>query len=184
MKLDNKEFEEKMKKTIKVLEDDFAAIRVGRASARVLDRVKVNYYGTPTDLSGVASIKTLDARTLAIIPWETNILRDIEKAILASDVGINPQNDGKCIRLVFPVLTEERRKELTKQAAKMGEESKVALRNIRQDANKKIKAMKTAKEMTEDEQTASEKSIQDLTDKYIKEVDVVVAKKNKEILEI
>lgn len=184
MKLDTKEFEEKMRKTIQVLENDFAAIRVGRASARVLDKVKVNYYGTPSDLSSVASIKTLDARTLTVTPWETNLLRDIEKAILAADIGINPMNDGKMIRLVFPALTEERRKELTKQAAKMGEESKVALRNIRRDANTKTKAMKTNKEMTEDEQAASEKAIQELTDKYIKEVDVVVEKKNKEILAV
>ena len=139
MKLDTKEFEEKMQKTIRVLEDDFASVRVGRASARILDKVKVNYYGTPTELSSVANIKTLDARTLAITPWESNLIKDIEKAINAADIGINPQNDGKTIRLCFPPLTEERRKELTKQCAKMGEEAKVALRNIRQIANKKIK---------------------------------------------
>jgi ribosome recycling factor len=182
MKLDTKEFEEKMQKTIRVLEDDYASVRVGRASARILDKVKVNYYGTPTELSSVANIKTLDARTLAITPWEANLIKDIEKAINAADIGINPQNDGKTIRLCFPPLTEERRKELTKQCSKMGEDAKVALRNIRQLANKKIKDMKNAKEMTEDEQTASEKSVQELTDKYIKEVDVVVAKKNKDIL--
>lgn len=184
MKLDTREFEEKMKKTIALLSDEFAAIRVGRASPRVLDRVKVNYYGTPSDISAIASVKALDARTLTITPWEANILKDIEKAIFASDVGINPQNDGKSIRLVFPPLTEERRKELTKQTAKMGEDAKVALRNIRRDANEKCKELKKAGDMTEDEQKASEKIVQDLTDKYIKEVDGVVAKKNKEILEL
>ena len=184
MKLDVREFEEKMKKTISLLGDEFASIRVGRASPRVLDRVKVNYYGSPTDISAIASIKAVDARTLTITPWEVNILKDIEKAILASDIGINPQNDGKSLRLVFPPLTEERRKELTKQTAKMGEEAKVALRNIRRDANEKCKVLKKNGEMTEDEQKASEKTVQDLTDKYIKEVDVVVEKKNKEILEL
>jgi ribosome recycling factor len=184
MKLDTREFEEKMKKTIALLSDEFAAIRVGRASPRVLDRVKVNYYGTPSDISAIASVKALDARTLTITPWEANILKDIENAIFASDVGINPQNDGKSIRLVFPPLTEERRKELTKQTAKMGEDAKVALRNIRRDANEKCKELKKAGDMTEDEQKASEKTVQDLTDKYIKEVDGVVAKKNKEILEL
>ncbi len=184
MKLDTKEYEEKMKKTINVLEEDFAAIRVGRASARVLDRVKVSYYGTPTDITGIASVKTVDARTLTITPWEVNILKEIEKAIFASDIGINPQNDGKSIRLVFPALTEERRKELTKQTAKMGEDAKIALRNIRRDANEKCKDLKKSGDMTEDEQKLSEKSVQDLTDRYVKEVDVVTARKNKEILEI
>ncbi|MDD4124837.1 MAG: ribosome recycling factor [Eubacteriales bacterium] len=184
MKLETREYEEKMKKTINVLGEDFAAIRVGRASARVLDRVKVNYYGTPSDITGIASVKAVDARTLTITPWETNILKEIEKAIFASDIGINPQNDGKSLRLVFPPLTEERRKELTKQTAKMGEDTKVALRNIRRDANEKCKEMKKSTEMTEDEQKLCEKTIQDLTDKYIKEVDVAVAKKNKEVLEL
>lgn len=184
MKQDTREYEEKMKKTINVLEEDFAAIRVGRASARVLDRVKVSYYGSPTDLSAVASIKAADARTLVVTPWESNILKDIEKAIFASDLGINPQNDGKSLRLVFPPLTEERRKELTRQTGKMGEDAKLSLRNIRRDANKRSKEMEKGGEMTEDEQKLSEKSVQELTDKYIKEVDVVTAKKNKEILEI
>jgi ribosome recycling factor len=150
----------------------------------VLDRVKVNYYGTPSDVANVASVKTLDARTLVITPWEANVLKDIEKAIFASDIGINPQNDGKSLRLVFPALTEERRKELTKQTAKMGEEAKIALRNIRRDANEKCKELKKDGDMTEDEQKQSEKAVQDLTDKYIKEVDGSIAKKNKEITEI
>ncbi|MEG1743678.1 MAG: ribosome recycling factor [Clostridia bacterium] len=184
MKLDTKQFEEKMKKTLSALSESFESIRVGRASARVLDKIKVSYYGTPTDIDGVATVKTVDARTLYITPWETSVLKEIEKAILASDLGINPNNDGKSIRLVFPSLTEERRKELTKQTAKIGEETKVALRNIRRDANEKCKEMKKNSEITEDEQKTSEKSVQDLTDRYIKEVDIVVEKKNKEILEI
>ncbi len=184
MKLDNKSFEEKMKKTIEVLVSDFDGIRVGRASPRVLDKIQVSYYGTMSDIESVASVKAVDARTLLITPWEAKILKDIEKAIQASDLGINPQNDGKAIRLTFPPLNEERRKELTKQVAKMGEDAKVALRNVRRDANDKCKDMKKKSEMTEDEQKSSEKAIQDLTDKYIAEVDNCVQKKNKEIMAI
>lgn len=184
MKLDNKAYEEKMKKTIQVLSEDFESIRVGRASPRVLDKIQVSYYGTMSDIESVASVKAVDARTLLITPWEAKVLKDIEKAIQASDLGINPQNDGKAIRLVFPPLNEERRKELTKQTAKLGEDAKVALRNIRREANDKCKDMKKKSEMTEDEQKSSEKSIQDLTDKYIAEVDACVAKKNKEIMAI
>jgi len=179
-----KPFEEKMKKSISVLEEDFATIRVGRASAKVLDKITVPYYGTPTNLEGVATVKASDARTLVITPWEASMVKEIEKAILASDVGITPTNDGKCIRLVFPQLTEERRKELVKQVQKMGEDAKVAIRNIRRDANDLCKKMKKDGEMTEDEQKASEKSVQDLTDKYIKEVDAVTSKKEKEIMQI
>ncbi|MFR5865364.1 MAG: ribosome recycling factor [Candidatus Woodwardiibium sp.] len=184
MKLDTKAFEDKMKKTIAVLEEEFACIRIGRASARVLDKITVPYYGTPTAVDGVATVKAVDARTLAITPWETNMLKELEKAIQASDIGITPQNDGKCLRLVFPALTEERRKELTKQTAKMGEEAKVAVRNIRREANDKAKEMKKNSEMTEDEQKASEKIVQDLADRYVKEVDAAVEKKNKEIMEL
>ena len=184
MKLDPKAFEDKMKKTIAVLEEEFACIRIGRASARVLDKITVPYYGTPTAVDGVATVKAIDARTLAITPWETNMLKELEKAIQASDIGITPQNDGKCLRLVFPALTEERRKELTKQTAKMGEEAKVAVRNIRREANDKAKEMKKNSEMTEDEQKASEKIVQDLADRYVKEVDAAVEKKNKEIMEL
>ena len=183
MKLDTKAFEDKMKKTIAVLEEEFACIRIGRASARVLDKITVPYYGTPTAVD-VATVKAIDARTLAITPWETNMLKELEKAIQASDIGITPQNDGKCLRLVFPALTEERRKELTKQTAKMGEEAKVAVRNIRREANDKAKEMKKNSEMTEDEQKASEKIVQDLADRYVKEVDAAVEKKNKEIMEL
>ena len=179
-----KPFEEKMKKSISVLEEDFATIRVGRASAKVLDKITVPYYGTPTNLEGVATVKASDARTLVITPWEASMVKEIEKAILASDVGITPTNDGKCIRLVFPQLTEERRRELTKKTAKMGEECKFAIRNIRRDANDVAKAMKKNSEITEDDLKDAEKRIQDLTDKLIKEVDAVIARKDKEIMEI
>ena len=181
---DIKPFEEKMKKSISVLEEDFDTIRVGRASSKVLDKITVPYYGTPTGLDGVATIKATDARTLVITPWETNMLKEIEKAILASDVGITPTNDGKCIRLSFPALTEERRKELTKKTAKMGEDCKVAIRNIRREANDNAKALKKNSTITEDDLKDAEKKIQDLTDKLIKEVDAVIAKKDKEIMEI
>ncbi|MBO4277480.1 MAG: ribosome recycling factor [Clostridia bacterium] len=179
-----KPFEEKMKKSISVMEEDFGTIRVGRANAKLLDRITVPYYGTPTGLDGVATIKTPDARTLFITPWETSVLKEIEKAIQASDLGINPMNDGKSIRLNFPPLTEERRRELTKKTAKMGEECKVAIRNIRRDANDAAKKMQKSSEITEDDLKQAEKTIQEVTDKYIKEVDVVVAKKDKEIMEI
>ena len=181
---DIKPYEEKMKKSISVMEEDFGTIRVGRANAKLLDRITVPYYGTPTGLDGVATIKTPDARTLLITPWETSVLKEIEKAIQASDLGINPMNDGKSIRLNFPPLTEERRRELTKKTAKMGEECKVAIRNIRRDANDAAKKMQKSSEITEDDLKQAEKTIQDVTDKYIKEVDVVVSKKDKEIMEI
>ena len=179
-----KAFEERMRKSIAVLEEDFATIRVGRASAKVLDKITVPYYGTPTNLEGVATIKATDARTLVITPWEANMVKEIEKAILASDVGITPTNDGKCIRLVFPALTEERRKELTKKTAKHGEDCKVAIRNVRRDANDAAKKAQKAGEITEDDLKNAEKNIQDLTDKLVKEVDAVIARKDKEIMEI
>ncbi len=181
---DIKPFEQKMKKSIAVLEEDFGTIRVGRASAKVLDKVTVSYYGSPTGIEGVATVKAVDARTLVITPWEANMCKEIEKALLASDVGITPTNDGKCIRLVFPALTEERRKELTKKTAKMGEDCKVAIRNIRREANDAAKAMKKNSEITEDDLKSAEKNIQDVTDKLIKEVDAAVARKDKEIMEI
>ena len=181
---DVKPFEERMKKSISVMEEDFGTIRVGRANPQLLSKITVPYYGVPTGLDGVATIKTPDARTLLITPWETSVLKDIEKAILASDLGLNPVNDGKAIRLNFPALTEERRKELTKKTAKMGEDCKVAIRNIRRDANEAAKKMQKASEITEDDLKQAEKAIQDATDKYIKEVDAVVSKKDKEIMEI
>lgn len=184
MKLDVKQYEERMKKSISVYEEELATIRVGRANAKVLDKIEAPYYGTPTLINQMAEIKATDPRTLVITPWDATSLKAIEKAIQASDVGITPSNDGKSIRLVFPPLTEERRKELTKQTSKMGEAAKVALRNIRRDANDKCKDMKKKSEMTEDEQKQSEKEIQDLTDKYIKTLDGITDKKQKEIMEI
>ena len=184
MKLDVKQYEERMKKTIGVYEEELATIRVGRANAKVLDKVEALYYGTPTPINQMAEIKAPDPRTLVITPWDATSLKAIEKAIQASDIGITPTNDGKCIRLVFPPLTEERRKELTKQISKMSENAKVALRNLRREANDKCKDMKKAGEMTEDEQKQSEKDVQDLTDKYIKFVDEITTRKQKEIMEI
>lgn len=184
MKLDTKRFEEKMKKTVASYAEELATIRVGRANPKVLDKITVEYYGTATPLSQMAELKVPEPRLLVVTPWDASSLRSIEKAIQASDLGIMPQSDGKSIRLAFPQLTEERRKDLSKQVAKFGEEAKVALRNIRRDANEKIKDMKKKNEMTEDEQKLSEKSTQDLTDKYIKEVDGVTSEKTKEIMSI
>lgn len=184
MKLDKAEFKDRMQKTIASYEYELETIRVGRANPNVLNKIKVDYWGTPTPIGQVGDVKVTDARTIVISPWEMNMLKVIEKAIHESDLGINPQNDGKCIRLSFPVLTEERRRELQKQVAKTGEEAKVAIRNIRRDANEKIKAMKKNSEMTEDEQKLSEKETQDMTDEFIKKVDVITEKKNKDIMEI
>ena len=184
MKLDLKPFEEKMKKAVSVYEENLSTIRAGRANPNALSKISVDYYGSPTPISGVAAISISDARTLVIQPWDASTVKDIERAILASDLGITPQSDGKTIRLIFPQPTEERRREMTKQIAKMGEDAKVAIRNVRRDANDKIKDMKKKSEMTEDEAKASEKSSQDLTDKYIKEIDRVTDAKNKEIMEI
>lgn len=184
MKLVLTEYEDKMKKSISSFEMDLDGIRAGKANPAVLNKVNVEYYGTPTPISQVADVKASDARTLVITPWDMTIIKAIEKAILVSDIGITPANDGKVIRLAFPQLTEERRRELTKQVAKLSEDAKVALRNIRRDANDKIKAMKKNSEMTEDEAKDSEKSVQDLTDKYVKIVDDITAKKNNELLSI
>ncbi len=184
MKLDTRDYEAKMKKTIESYKSELDTVRAGRANARVLDRINVDYYGSPTPINQMGTISVPDARTLVIQPWDTTVVKDIEKAILASDIGITPANDGKVIRLVFPQLTEDRRKELKKQVSKLGEDAKVAIRNIRRDAMDKAKDMKKNGEMTEDEQKLSEKSIQDLTDKYIKEIDVITASKEKEIMEI
>ena len=184
MKLDTKAFEDKMKKTIAVLEEEFACIRIGRASARVLDKITVPYYGTPTAVDGVATVKAIDARTLAITPWETNMLKELEKAIQASDIGITPQNDGKCLRLVFPALTEERRKELVKLVRKKGEESKVAIRSIRRDAIDTIKKAKKDGDITEDDQKRQEEQAQKATDEFIKNIDKVIADKEKEIMTV
>ena len=179
-----KEFERKMDKTLEVLASDFGTIRAGRANAQVLDRITVEYYGVPTPLNQVGTISSPDPRTLVIQPWDTTLLRAIEKAIQVSDLGINPQNDGRVIRLVFPQLTEERRKELIKGVSKTGEEAKVALRNIRRDALDKFKAAQKKSEITEDELHDGEDKMQKLTDKYVKEVDAMVAKKSKELAEV
>ena len=167
---DYKEYTSRMDKTIEVMQSEFAAVRAGRANAAVLDQIKVDYYGTPTAIQSVATVSSPDPRSLVIQPWETKLLRDIEKAIQVSDLGINPQNDGRVIRLVFPQLTEERRKELGKQVKKYGEESKVAIRNIRRDAVEKFKAMKKKSEITEDDLKDAEKDLQKITDDYSKKM--------------
>ena len=184
MKLNTKDFEEKMKKAVSVYEENLSSIRAGQANSAVLNKVNVDYWGVPTPVGSMATVSVPDAKTLTITPWDASTIKDIEKAILASDIGITPSNDGKVIRLVFPQPTEERRKELAKQVRKYGEDAKVAIRNIRRDGNDLCKKMKTDGDMTEDEQKASEKAIQDLTDKYIKEIDGVTAKKEKEIMQI
>lgn len=175
---------EKMEKTLKVLGSDFAAIRAGRANPAVLDRIMVDYYGTPTPINQMAAVSVQDARVLVIQPWDKSSLKAIEKAIQASDLGINPANDGSVIRLAFPQLTEERRKDLCKEIKMLGEESKVAVRSIRRDANDKIKAMKKNSELTEDDVKQFDKDIQKLTDKYVESVDSAVSVKEKEILSI
>lgn len=182
--VDFQEFTRKMEKTLEILQSDFGAVRAGRANARVLDRISVEYYGVDTPIGQVGSISSPDPRTLVIQPWDTTLLRPIEKAIQTSDLGINPQNDGRVIRLVFPQLTEERRKELTKQVKKYGEDSKVAIRNIRRDAMEYIKNLKKKSEITEDDQKKAEEDLQKLTDKYIKKVDEACAAKEKELMEI
>ena len=184
MKLNTKDYEDKMKKSLASYSENLSTIRAGRATPDVLKKIDVDYYGSPTAISSIAEIKVTDARTLTITAWDKSAMKGIEKAILTSELGINPQNDGSCIRLTFPPMTEERRRELSKQISKMGEDAKVAIRNIRRDANDKIKAMKKDSEMTEDEAKQSDKLVQDLTDKYIKEIDGVTAAKTKEIMEI
>lgn len=184
MSVDFKDFSRKMDKTLEILQDDFGAIRAGRANARVLDRITVEYYGVDTPIGQVGTISSPDARTLVIQPWDGSLLKPIEKAIQTSDLGINPQNDGRIIRLVFPQLTEERRRELVKQVKKYGEDAKVAVRNIRRDAMDYIKKLKKDSEITEDDQKNAEKDLQDLTDKYIKKVDEACAVKEKELMEL
>ena len=184
MKLDTKEYEGKMKKSIDSYKETLSTIRAGRANTAVVSKVMVDYYGVPTAITQMAEVKVTDPKTLAIQPWDTTTIKSIEKAILVADIGITPQNDGKVIRLVFPQLTEERRRELKKNISKYSEDAKVAIRNIRRDANDKSKTMKKNSEMTEDEQKQSDKSIQDLTDKFIKEIDTITAAKEKEIMEI
>lgn len=184
MKLNTKEFETKMDKAIAAMDYNFDTIRASQANAAVLNRVSFEYYGALTPLTSMADVRLADARTLVIKPYDGSTLKAMEKAILASDVGITPNNDGSVIRLVFPQLTEERRKELCKQVTKYGEEAKVAIRNIRREANELAKKMEKNSEMTEDEEKASEKAIQDLTDKMIKQIDTAVAAKQKDVMAI
>ena len=179
-----KRYNEKMEKTIRVLENEYSAIRAGRANPAVLDKITVDYYGTPTQIQAMAAISVSEARILVIQPWDKSTLRSIEKAIQASDIGINPTNDGTVIRIVFPPLTEERRKEICKQIKKQGEDSKVAIRSIRRDANEKFKALKKSSEVSEDEEKDLEDQMQKMTDKFCKRIDEIAAKKEKEILEI
>ena len=184
LKDEYKVYEDKMKKSIESVVSDFDTVRAGRANASVLNRISVDYYGTPTPIQQIASVGSPDPRTLLITPWDASILKGIEKAILASDLGLNPQNDGRTIRLIFPALTEERRRDLVKQVKKYGEEAKVAVRNIRRDAMDKFKAQKKKSEITEDDLKIIEKDLQKLTDDYIKEVERIADEKEKELMEI
>ena len=184
LKDEYKVYEEKMKKSIESVANDFAAVRAGRANASVLNRIHVDYYGTPTPIQQIASVGSPDPRTLVITPWDASALKAIEKAILESDLGINPQNDGKAIRLSFPQLTEERRKDLVKQIRKYTEGGKVAVRNIRRDAMDKFKKMQKASEITEDELKLAEKDMQKITDDNCKELDKILETKEKELMSV
>ena len=184
MSTDYTEFESKMKKTASVLTEQYDSVRAGKANSAVLDRITVDYYGSPTPIQQIASVSTPDARSLLIQPWDGSVLKGIEKAILASDLGINPQNDGKSIRLNFPQLTEERRKELVKQIHKYSETGKVAIRNIRRDAMEAFKKKQKASEITEDDLKVAEKDLQKLTDDMCKEVDALLEKKEKELMAV
>jgi len=178
------EYESKMKRTVEVLQGQYSAIRAGRANPSVLDQIKVEYYGALTPINQIASVSTPDPRTLMIQPWDASSLKPIEKAIMTSDLGINPQNDGRFLRLVFPQPTEERRKDLIKQVNRLAEDSKVAIRNIRRDAVEKFKVQKKKGDITEDDMTNTEKDLQKLTDSYTKEIDKAALKKEAEIKEI
>lgn len=184
MKYNTKELEEKMKKSISAYEENLASIRASQANPAVLSRVTFDYWGSPTEITSMADVRIADAKTLVITPYDASTLKAIEKAIQTSDIGINPANDGKVIRLIFPQLTEERRRELAKQVQKMGEDAKVAIRNLRRSANDDVKKQKKDSVMTEDEAKDSEKLIQDITDKYVKLIDDLSAKKEKEIMTV
>ena len=177
-------FEEKMIKSVNVYEENLAEIRAGRANPAILNKITIDYYGTPTPINQVAGISVPEARLIVIQPWDASILKEIEKQILKSDIGINPSNDGKVIRLAFPELNEERRKEIVKDIRKMAEEAKVAIRSIRRDAIDEAKAMQKNSEISEDELKGAEDRIQKLTDKYIEEIDNILDKKEKEIMSI
>ena len=184
MKEQLKKAEERMNRRVDHMRKEFAEIRAGRANPAVLDKVKVDYYGSPTPVNQLAAVSVTEARTLTIQPWDTSLLRNIEKAIQKSDIGINPNNDGKVIRLVFPPLTEERRKGIVKDVQKVAEDTKVQVRNVRRDTIEKLKAMKKSGELTEDDLKQGEKKIQELTDKVTKSIDKISADKQKEILEL
>lgn len=177
-------FEEKMKKAIVVLENDLRTVRAGRANPHVLDPITVPYYGVPTPLQQVANVQVPEAKLLIVTPWDKSLLKDIERAIQASDLGINPVNDGQCLRLVFPSLTEERRRELTRDVAKKGEDAKVSIRHIRREANDFYKDLEKAKEISEDVCFAMGEEIQKLTDEYIEKIDEAIERKNQELMEI
>jgi ribosome recycling factor len=179
-----KQYEEKMQKSIDSLAAEYAAIRAGRANPHILDKLTVDYYGAPTNLQGVANISVPEARTLMIQPWESKMIKEIEKAIMTSDLGVTPNNDGKCVIIRFPELTEERRKELAKDIKKKGEAAKVALRNIRRDANDAAKKQNKAGEMSDDELKVNEDKIQKMTDKYVAEVDKLIDAKTKEVMTV
>ena len=178
------EFDTKMTKTMNNMRGEFSSIRAGRANPAVLDKIRVDYYGTPTPINQMAAVSVSEARILVIQPWDKSSMKSIEKAIQASDIGINPSNDGVVLRIAFPPLTEERRKELCKSVRKLAEEAKVAIRSIRRDANDKFKTMKKNSEITEDDQKNYENDIQKLTDQYCKDIDTEAAAKEKEILEL
>ncbi len=178
------EFEGKMQKTVESLENEYGTIRAGRANPHILDKIKVDYYGTPTGMQGVANVSVPEARTLMISPWEPKMIKEIEKAILASDLGLTPSNDGKSVILHFPELTEDRRKELAKDIKKKGEAAKVAVRNIRRDANEAVKKQEKAGEISEDDRKDEEEKIQKATDKYVAEIDKLIDSKTKEIMTV
>ena len=182
--MDIKVYEDKMEKTLSNLQEEYVSIRAGRANPHILDKIQVDYYGTPSSLQSVANISVPEARMIQIQPWEKSMLKEIEKAILVSDIGINPTNDGTSIRLIFPELTEERRKELAKDVKKRGEEAKVAVRNIRRDANDFVKKQNKAGDLNEDQAKDEEDKVQKMTDKYIKQIDEAVDAKSKEIMTV
>lgn len=182
--MDIKVYEDKMEKTLSNLQEEYVSIRAGRANPHILDKIQVDYYGTPSSLQSVANISVLEARMIQIQPWEASLIKDIEKAILASDIGLTPANDGKVIRLVFPELTEDRRKELVKDVKKKGENAKVAVRNVRRDANDTIKKENKANEISEDEQKQLEDKIQKLTDKFVAKIDDAVEAKSAEVMTV
>ncbi|MDE6025165.1 MAG: ribosome recycling factor [Lachnospiraceae bacterium] len=178
------QYESKMEKTLENLISEYSGIRAGRANPHILDKLKVDYYGSPTPIQGVANVTVPEARTLMITPWEASMIKEIEKAIINSDLGVNPNNDGKNVLINFPELTEDRRKDLVKDIKKKGEAAKVAVRNVRRDANDAFKKMNKASEISEDELKTNEDKVQKLTDKYIAEIDKAVEDKSKEILTV